>query len=115
MAQRHISLSDAEEGSLRVTVGEMVSSGDDNTIYRSGTRWPVRLATGFTPPWIFSPWASVIYHSRSTNLLGERELRWKIVGVRFTAPKIFPVTEPWLSSLVPLSERLAGLCSPIFG
>ena len=97
-----------------VTVGEMVSSGDANTTDRGETRWPVRLVTGFTPPRIFSPWLGVMYHSRGTNLPGERGLRQKITSVRFTTPEIFPVTVPWLSPSVLLSEQLAGSCSPIF-
>jgi hypothetical protein len=103
-----------EERSLCVMVGEMVSSSDANATDRGGTRWPVWPVTGFTPPRIFSPWPDVIYHSRDTNLPGKRELRRKITDIRFTAPEIFSVTVPWLSSSVPLSEQLVGPCSPIF-
>jgi hypothetical protein len=99
---------------LRVTVGEKVSSGDANAPDCGGTRWPVRPVTGFTPPLVFSPRPDVIYISCCTNLPGERELRRKITGVRFTAPEIFLVIVPWLSSLIPLSEQLSGPCSPIF-
>jgi hypothetical protein len=66
------------------------------------------------PPWIFSPHPGVIYLSRGMNLPGERELRRKITGIRFMALEIFPVTVPWLSSLVPLFEQLAGPCSQLF-
>jgi hypothetical protein len=92
----------------------MVSSGDANVTDRGGTRWSVRPVSGFTPPRIFSPWPGVIYHSRSTNLLGECELRWKMTDVSLTTPEIFLVTVPWLSSSVPLSKQLAGPCSSIF-
>jgi hypothetical protein len=91
-----------------------VSSGDANATDRDGTRWPVRPVTRFTPPRIFSPWPDVIYHSRSTNFPSERELRRKMTDIRLTAPEIFPVTVPWLSSSVPLSKQLAGPCSSIF-
>jgi hypothetical protein len=70
--------------------------------------------TGFTPPRIFSPYPGVIYLSHGTNLPGEHELRWRITGVRFTTPEIFSATVPWRSSLVLLSEQLAGPRSPIF-
>jgi hypothetical protein len=94
--------------------GETVSFGDANVTNHSGTRWPVRPVTGFTPPRIFSPYPGVIYLSHGMNLPGEHELRWRITNVRFTALEILPATVPWRSLSVPLSEQLAGPRSPIF-
>jgi hypothetical protein len=56
---------------------------------RGGTRRPVQPATGFTPYQIFLPRPDVIYSSRSTNLLGGRELWRQITGVELTTPEIF--------------------------
>jgi hypothetical protein len=66
-----------------------VSSGDASATDRGGTRRPVRLATGFTPPRIFSPCPDVIFLSRGTNIPGGRELRRQITGIKFTALEFF--------------------------
>jgi hypothetical protein len=61
----------------------------------------------FTPPLCYPCYGNV-------DLPGERESRWRIVGVEFAKSEIFSAIVPLQSSSVRLTERFEELRSQIF-